>query len=215
MAKTNKIKVNPEINSERTKILNYASGKFMREGFYKSSMDSLAAELQMSKKTIYKYFPAKDELVEAVANTFMKETGDKISSVIQLEDDSISKALQLFNILGNATTRLGDNWVRDIRIHMPELWKKVDEFRTKKAYAVLGNIILQGQKEGMIIDKPAELIIQLFVSSLRSIVNPDFLYFQKMNFNDAIQHTFEILFNGILSPAGKKLFKKSFYKVLA
>ena len=177
-------------------------------------MDSLSAELQMSKKTIYKYFSSKDELVEEIANGFMKETGNKISSVIQLNDDSISKALQLFSILGKATTKLSDNWVRDIRIHMPELWKKVDDFRTKKAYAVLGNIIQQGQKEKMIIDKPADLIIHMFVTSLRSIVNPDFLYYQKMNFKEAIQHTFEILFNGILTPAGKKVFKKSFNKVL-
>jgi hypothetical protein len=144
----------------------------------------------------------------------MQETGNKISSVMQSGDDSISKALQLFSILGNATTKLSDNWVRDIRIHMPELWKKVDEFRTKKAYAVLGNIIKQGQNEKMIIDKPAELIIHMFVTSLRSIVNPDFLYYQKMNFKDAIQHTFEILFNGILTPSGKKVLKKSFNKVL-
>lgn len=201
-------------DSEKSKILDYAAEKFMREGFYKYSMDSLASELQMSKKTIYKYFSTKDELVEAVANGFMKKMGEMITSVIQLEDNSISKALQLFNILGKATTKLSDNWVRDIRIHMPELWKKVDEFRTKKAYAVLGNIIEQGQKEGMIVNKPAELIIQMFVASLRSIVNPDFLYHQKMNFKEAIQHTFEILFNGILTPAGKKVFKKSFNKVL-
>jgi AcrR family transcriptional regulator len=204
-----------ENNPELSKILNYASEKFMREGFYKSSMDSLAAELQISKKTIYKYFPSKDELVEAIAFAFMKETGDKIISVTQIEDDSLSKAIRLFQILGVATTKLGDKWVKDIRIHMPELWKKIDEFRTKKAYSVLGNIILQGQTEGMIIDKPVELIIHLFVTSLRSIVNPDFLYYQKMNYKEAIQHTFEILFNGILTPAGKKIFKKSFNKVLA
>ena len=202
-------------NAELIKILNYASEKFMHEGFYKSSMDSLAAELQISKKTIYKYFSSKDELVKAIAFAFMKETGDKIISVTQIEDDSLSKAIRLFQILGVATTKLGDKWVKDIRIHMPELWKKIDEFRTKKAYSVLGNIIQQGQAEGMIIDKPVELIIHLFVSSLRSIVNPDFLYYQKMNYKEAIQHTFEILFNGILTPAGKKIFKKSFKKVLA
>jgi len=202
-------------NAELIKILNYASEKFMREGFYKSSMDSLAAELQISKKTIYKYSSSKDELVEAIAFAFMKETGDKIISVTQIEDDSLSKAIRLFQILGVATTKLGDKWVKDIRIHMPDLWKKIDEFRTKKAYAVLSNIIQQGQAEGMIIDKPVELIIHLFVTSLRSIVNPDFLYYQKMNYKEAIQHTFEILFNGILTPAGKKIFKKSFKKVLA
>ena len=203
-----------ENNSEMSKILNYATEKFMSEGFYKSSMDSLASELQVSKKTIYKYFSSKDELVEAIAYGFMRDTGEKIESVIKPEDDSLSKALRLFEIMRMVATKLSDSWVRDIKIHMPKLWERIDEFRTKRAYAVLSSIIQQGQAEGMIIDKPAELIIHLFVSSLRSIVNPDFLYYQKMNFEEAIKHTFEILFNGILTPSGKKLFKKSFKKVL-
>ena len=70
------------------------------------------------------------------------------------------------------------------------------------------------KKEGIIIEKPADLIIHLYVTAMRSIVNPDFLYYQKMSYKEAIQSTFEILFNGILTPNGKKQFKKSFYTVL-
>jgi AcrR family transcriptional regulator len=214
MAKLKQSKSLPENNFEKNKILDYAGEKFMREGFYKSSMDLLAAELRISKKTIYKHFSSKDKLVEAVVIGFISATSEKIESVIQLEDDSLSKALRLFEIMRMVATKLSDSWVRDIKIHMPKLWERIDEFRTKRAYAVLGTIIQQGQAEGMIIDKPAELIIHLFVSSLRSIVNPDFLYYQKMNYKEAIQHTFEILFNGILTPKGKKDFNKSFNKVL-
>lgn len=214
MIKATKPIIVPEDNFERDKILDYAGQKFMREGFHKSSMDSIAAELHISKKTIYKHFSSKEKLIDAIALRFITATGEKIESVIRQEEDSLTKALQLIEILRTVATKLSDNWVKDVKIHLPELWEKIDEFRTKKAYNALGNIIRQGQKEEMIIDKPAELIIHLFVSSLRSIVNPDFLYYQKMNYKDAIQHTFEILFNGILTPAGKKVFKKSFNKVM-
>jgi hypothetical protein len=53
MSKINRNQALPGITSEETRILNFITDKFMREGFYKSSMDSLAAELQVSKKTIY------------------------------------------------------------------------------------------------------------------------------------------------------------------
>jgi AcrR family transcriptional regulator len=199
---------------EKQKILIFASEKFMREGFYKTSMDSLATELQMSKKTIYKYFSSKNELVETVVKSFMTQVKQKIDSVIKEEDNSLIRALHLFEIMIEVTTKFSDKWIKDIRIHLPELWKTIDEFRTKRAYAVLGSIIQQGQKEGIIIEKPADLIIHLYVTAMRSIVNPDFLYYQKMSYKEAIQSTFEILFNGILTPNGKKQFKKSFYTVL-
>ncbi|MBT8379382.1 MAG: TetR/AcrR family transcriptional regulator [Ignavibacteria bacterium] len=210
----NKRKPNTETNLEKQKILNYATEKFMSEGFYKTSMDSLASELQMSKKTIYKYFSSKDELVEIVVLSFMNEVKNRIDLVIKEEDNSLVRALHLFEVMRDVTTKFSDKWVKDIRLHLPNLWKIIDEFRTKRAYAVLGSIIQQGQKEGIIIEKPVELIIHLYVSAMRSIVNPDFLIYQKMNYKEAIQHTFEILFNGILTPAGKKQFKKSFKKVL-
>ena len=210
----NERKIISETNSERQKILSYTTEKFMSEGFYKTSMDSLASELQMSKKTIYKYFSSKEELVEAVIKSFMSQVKNKIDSVIKEEDNSLVRALHLFAVMRDITTKFSDKWVKDIRIHLPKLWLVVDEFRTKRAYAVLGSIIQQGQKEGIIIEKPAELIIHLYVSAMRSIVNPDFLFYQKMNYNEAIQHTFEILFNGILTPKGKKEFNKIFKKVI-
>ena len=205
---------NKKLSVDKNKILDYATDKFMREGFYKNSMDSVASGLRISKKTIYKYFPSKEELVRAIAQRFILEISKKIESVIEMNESSLIKALHLLGVMRMVTTKLSDTWVRDIQIHMPELWERIDEFRTKRAYAVLGKIIEQGQTEGMIIDNPPELIIHLFVTALRSIVNPEYLYYQKMNYRDAIQHTFEILFNGILTNKGKKEFNKSFKKVI-
>jgi len=49
----------------------------------------------------------------------------------------------------------------------------------------------------------------MFVASLRAIVNPEFLYHNKFSYKEATQVALEILFNGILTDKGKKLFKKS------
>lgn len=199
---------------EKGKILEFTTNRFLKEGFYKTSMDSIASELQMSKKTIYKHFSTKEELVEAIALNFISAVKGKIDSVISMEEDSLTKALKLFETMGMVAMKLSDSWVNDIQIHLPGLWEKIDEFRTKKANAALGSIIRQGQDEGMIIEKPAELIIFLFVNSIRSIVNPNFLYYNKFNFKEAFQHVFEILFNGILTPKGKKQFDKIFSQVI-
>lgn len=200
-------------DSEREKILEFTLNKFLKEGFYKTTMDSIAGEMHISKKTIYKHFTNKEELVESIVNKFTSTVSEKIESVINSKKDSLSKAILLIEIMSTVATKLSDTWVKDLQIHMPKTWEKIDEFRTKRAYAVVGEIILLGQAEGKIIKKPAELIIHLFVNSLRSIVNPDFLYYQKFNYKEAFNHTFEILFNGILTAKGKKQFDKIFGKV--
>lgn len=201
-------------STERDKIIEFCSVKFLKEGFYYITVDQIASELRISKKTLYKYFSTKDELVEAVAFKMMNEVSSKIEEVITAKHESLTKALMLFEVMASVVVRFSENWLKDLQIHTPKLWQKIDDFRTKRAFAALGNIIKQGQKEGIIIDKPAELIIHIFVNTVRSVVHPDFLYHQKFNYKEAFIHTFEILFNGILTPKGKKLFDKIFSKVI-
>ncbi|MCL6493165.1 MAG: TetR/AcrR family transcriptional regulator [Ignavibacterium sp.] len=201
-------------SAERDKVIDFCSIKFLKEGFYYVTVDQIASELRMSKKTIYKYFSTKDELVEAVAINMMEDVSRKIEDIINSKNDSLTKALMLFEVMAGVVVRFSENWLKDLQIHTPKLWKKIDEFRTKRAFTALGSIIKQGQSEGIIIDKPAELIIHIFVNTIRSVVHPDFLYHQKFNYKEAFIHSFEILFNGILTPKGKKIFDKIFSKVI-
>lgn len=200
--------------AERDKIIEYCTAKFLKDGFYYVTVEQIASELRISKKTLYKYFSSKDELVEAVAFNMLNDVNDRIDKVIISKNDSLTKALMLFETMASVVIRFSENWLRDLQVHSPKLWKKIDEFRTKRAFMALGSIIKQGQEEGIIIDKPAELIIHIFVNTIRSVVHPDFLYHQNFNYKEAFIHSFEILFNGILTHKGKKIFDKIFPKVI-
>jgi AcrR family transcriptional regulator len=176
-------------------------------------MDTVAAQLQMSKKTIYKHFATKEKLVESIVEDVMMNIGTQVDEIIKSKLDALEKTITLMKLFGSQLIKFSDNWLRDIQIQMPALWEKIDSFRTKKMYGVLSSIIEQGKKEEYFIDKPNELIITIFVSSIRSIVSPGFLYYHKFNYQEAFHHTFEILFNGILTSKGKKKFNKTFSKV--
>ncbi|BDQ03164.1 TetR/AcrR family transcriptional regulator [Ignavibacterium sp.] len=203
-----------ENSAEQDKIIQFCTSKFLQDGFYFVSVDQIASELRISKKTIYKFFSSKDDLVKAVALKLMNEVSDKIEKIIKSENDSLTKVIMLFEVMAGVVVKFSEKWLKDLQIHTPELWKEIDEFRTKRAFTALGSIIKQGQIEGIIIEKPIELIIHIFVNTIRSVVHPDFLYHQKFNYKEAFIHSFEILFNGILTPKGKKIFDKIFPKVI-
>jgi AcrR family transcriptional regulator len=194
---------------ERTKILIHAQSRYLKEGFYKIPMDELAVDLRMSKKTIYKYFPAKESLVEEVAHFTVNTLSEKADAILLSETDAIKKITTLTEFLGAFITQVSEKWLSDIKIHMPVVWEKIDNFRAKKIYAVFSKIIEQGKEENIFLDKPNEIVITIFVASLRAIVNPEFLYHNKFSYKDAMQIALEILFNGILTDKGKKLLKKS------
>lgn len=197
---------------ERTKILVYAQSRYLKEGFYKISMDNLAVDLRISKKTIYKYFPAKENLVEGVAYFTMDMLGEKVDNILSSGSDVITKITGFIELLGIFVTQVSEKWLTDIKIHMPSVWERIDNFRAQKIYAVFSKIIEQGKKENIFLDIPNEIIITIMVASLRAIVNPDFLFHNKFSYKEAMKITLEILFNGILTDKGKKLLNKSMNK---
>jgi AcrR family transcriptional regulator len=199
---------------EDLKFFSRIEDKYLSEGFYKTSMDALAAELQISKKTIYNHFPSKEKLVEAIVDDITGKVSSAVEEIIISDLNSIEKLVKLLQLLNKFLLKFSEKWLNDLRIHMPKLWEYVDEFRTKRMYSALSVIIQQGKDEGHIIDKPSEIIITLFVSSMRSVVNPDFLYYNKFSYNEAVKLTVEILLNGILTAKGKKLISKTLEREL-
>ena len=198
-----------ETEDDKTKILKYAQAKYLSEGFYKTSMDVLASEMQISKKTIYKYFATKNHLVEAVVQDTMKYMSNQIDEIVSRDENAVLKILSLLDFMSKSILRASEKWMVDVKEHMPALWNKIDKFRSKKMLVILSKIIEQGKKEGYVEDKPNEIIITIFIASIRGIINPAFLSENKLTFHEALPVTFEILLKGILTEKGAEIFYKS------
>lgn len=198
-----------EVNSEeKLKIIKLARKKYLRDGFYKTSMDSIAADLRMSKKTIYKHFPNKESLVEEVVFDFMGTVKENIEGIFNSDKNAVIKVTVFLEHLVRIISQISENWLKDLQLHMPDLWTKIDSFREKKMTSEITRLIDQGKKEKLFLDYPIEIIVTMFVSSIRSIVNPEFLLNNKFSYDQAAQIGIEILLNGILTEKGKKIFNK-------
>ncbi len=199
--------------SERDKIFNYAKSLFLKEGFYKITMDNLAAGLKISKKTIYKYFGSKEVLIKSIVESIKNEVSGKLDNIKKSNDTAILKLINLNKLLSKMFIELDDRWINDLRIHLPSLWKEIDEFRTKRLNGTFSTIINEGQKGKLIKNIPAKMVVMIFLSTLRGVINNEFLLNSKLSYKDAIETSLRILFTGILTAKGQKVFQKSFKKV--
>jgi len=164
-------------SEERDRILNYAINKFHAEGFYKTSMDEIAKDLQMSKKTIYKYFQSKEGLLETVAGWLMDESKKHIDSILSSGDNVVVKFLKVINMYNSKVLKCSEKWFTDLQVHAPKLWQRIDEFRTSRIYHVLSELVSEGKKEGYINEEiPTCVIVTSYNSTIKSMVNYQFLY---------------------------------------
>jgi AcrR family transcriptional regulator len=196
------------MNDDKVKILKAASDTFFSRGFYKIPVDDIASILQMSKKTIYKHFPTKENLVREVAYLFIKTHSSNIAEIINHDYNAVEKLFYIFQYLGNMLININDKWFSDIQSQAPEIWSEIEVFRSRFMTQNISRIIEQGKKEKYIVNHPSLIIINVFISSIRGIINPAFITNNKMPAFKALESTLDILMNGILTAKGKNLMKK-------
>lgn len=199
---------NTLITDEKQKILDFTTEKFFAEGFHKTTIAEIAIELQISKNTIYKYFPTKENLVKSVIEYTINRISTNISRQLSSNENAIVKLVKMLDFLTQNIMKFSDKWLRDLQLHAPHIWKIVDETRQKIMYKNLSLILEQGKKEKFFSDYPSDIILMIFTTSIRAIVNPAFLLHIKYTYRDAVNTTFEILLNGILTEKGKTVFRK-------
>jgi len=199
---------------DHNKIIEQTEEKFFRDGFYKTTMDEVASELKMSKKTIYKFFPSKDDLVKAIAKYFMTRLKSTILPALNSEKNAIEKLGDLINILAKVSEKISAARMEELKRHYPSLWNEIDSFRTEMMFGNITKVIEQGKKEGLFVDYPTSIIMNVLVASVRTIVNPDFILNNNFSIIEAARFAFRIVIGGILTDKGKKEFNKSFTKVL-
>ncbi|NDW07427.1 TetR/AcrR family transcriptional regulator [Jiella pacifica] len=78
----------------RQQVLDAARVCFARSGFHSASMHQICAEAQMSPGALYRYFPSKDSIIEAIAEEervmaaactqLLFEPGDLVERIVQV-----------------------------------------------------------------------------------------------------------------------------------
>jgi len=170
-------------------------------------MDDLAAELGISKKTLYAHFPGKFDLLEAVL-------ADKFSSV-EATLKEVTRAhphdfpATLHELLAGTQRELGEikpPFVRDMRQKAPHVFKSVERRRGALIERHFGKLFVEGQRAGMVRkDVPAKLMIEILLALVQSILNPPKMEELRMLPKEGFAGILKIVLEGALTAKGRKL----------
>ncbi len=189
--------------AEKEKILIAADKLFRESGLYKTSMDEIATYLQISKKTIYKHFPSKENLVMEITKFWMMGSTERVDKIVQSKTDVVSKFVKLLEDYCCELSKVSDKWVKDFQVHYPDIWKSVEAFREEKIFYYAKKLFKQGKKEKYVLNIPTEIVIASHVASMHAIANPKFLMENKFSMSEALKYVFEMQLNGILTEKGR------------
>lgn len=181
----------------RTRILKTARILFNNRGYRSVTLDDLAKELGMSKKTIYQYFHGKEEIATAVVETTL-ENISKLKDISALDQTNPLQTLREILIkTDDESLRLGALFLMDIDKYLPALSDKYKQGRVD-GKQVIRNLFITAQVLGHIKqDIPIDLLMEIFHETVRALAKPEFLLQHNYSMNDVRDTFVDIFFKGI------------------
>jgi len=193
-------------DSNRQRIVEAARAHFFSHGFRSVTMDDLAQELGISKKTLYAHFPGKFDLLEAVLANKFASVEAKLKKVTRAHRHNFPATLH--DLLAGTQRELDEikpPFVRDMRQKAPQVFKVVEGRRAALIQRYFGKLFVEGQRAGMVRkDVPANLIIEILLAMVQAIMNPAKMEELEMMPKEGFAGILKIVLEGALTPKGRK-----------
>ncbi len=133
----------------KEKIINKAKEMFLKLGFKSITMDDIACEMCISKKTIYKYFSNKDVLIEKSVEMVHKEIHETIDKIVAQNFNAIEENFEIKRMFKEMFKSAESSPIYQLKKHYPEVYAKALTSQIEVCETCFRNNILKGMNEGL------------------------------------------------------------------
>ncbi len=133
----------------KEKIISKASNLFLKLGFKSVTMDDIANEMCISKKTIYKYFCNKEILIEETTETGLKEINHTIATIVAKNHNAIEENFEIIKMFKEMFNSIETSPSYQLKKHYPEIYEKLISKSTNECNTLFQQNIVKGIQEGL------------------------------------------------------------------
>lgn len=187
--------------NKRDKIITALAELSRTRGFYRVTVDELAVHAGVSKRTIYRHFRSKDEIVEALLDRFMHQMAGKVKETISSAEEPaeiFSGVLRL--VVQHLRDLLSPLVLDDLRRHYPALWSKIDCFRAENIRRNVTRVLVEKHGGRGLRNIDARILDAAFLASVQAVVNPDFMLSNNLTPEETVRQLIGIFMYGIIEP---------------
>ena len=133
---------------EKERILQEAGGLFLKYGVRSVSMDDIARELGMSKKTLYQFYSGKDDLVGEFLSVFMQSQERKADEIRDSSDNVIDELKKISAHMREQINTINPSFVYDLKKYHPKPFQQLKEHKKQFAYKCMVESLERGIEQG-------------------------------------------------------------------
>ncbi|SHJ64627.1 transcriptional regulator, TetR family [Clostridium cavendishii DSM 21758] len=179
----------------KEKILQALANQIDIHGIRKFTLDSIAKDIKISKKTIYKYYNSKEELIEEYFHEIIESDKESVEKII---NSNFSLEKKLYNVIHSYHKyKLPSSVLNDVKIFYPNEWKKILEFKNFKV-EVIKQLLLVSKEKGEIKKDINLEILCLIIEKVSEEILDNEIIDKAISVNCKMEEMLKIIMNGIL-----------------
>lgn len=195
-------------------ILEKSGEVFLKYGFKTATMDDIANELGISKKTIYKYFKNKEQLVDESVLLFHNNIHNSILCICNKGYNAIEENFEVKIMFKDIFKNLNESPVFQLQKYYPKTYAKIMSSEFDMFKDCISENIKKGIKEGLYRNNINESVISRFYFSLVFSVYDTTLFAQQnKTLNQLELEALEYHTRAIATDKGIKILEKQLEKI--
>ena len=188
-----------------SEILLKSGEVFMRYGLKSVTMDDIAREIKVSKKTLYKYVKDKSDLLCKVMQGNCSCDVVVIDEILERRLNAIDEIIEIGRYVAGQLKMMHPSIHYDMEKYYPEVWQLFENHKSDYLYGCVADNMARGMKEGLYRDNlNIEIMVKLYLSKIDLVFDATIFPPNKFNFVEVYMELLRYHIKGIASDNGVK-----------
>ncbi|MFO8002549.1 MAG: TetR/AcrR family transcriptional regulator [Marinilabilia sp.] len=193
----------------KTRIMEGAGFLFFSRGIRRVTMDELASEVGMSKRTLYENFNDKTELVKATVNYFQRQHEGHIREMSNNSDNVMEVIIGILRYGLEGINRVNPLYLEDLRKFYPGVWDETVKKSRESSQKQMRELLERGKEEGLFRENiDARLVARIFYEQINLIHNNEAFPVEEFPRKELFENMFLNFARGISTPKGVEVLEQ-------
>lgn len=188
------------------KILRTSLELFFKYGIKRVTMDDIAKELGMSKKTIYQFYKEKDDLVNQLCEIEMMKQEMQFDEIRNQANDPIHEIMLISIRMREMMQNINPIFFLDLQKFYPKAFAQFQKFKEECAYKDILRNIGEGKQIGVYReDINEEFVSRYRMAQIDMLMFGNYFSYEKISFTKSHELVLDMFVYGICTVKGHKL----------